>query len=51
MCIFICLLFLLGTDSGSIYIWNVPEGGLVDIVEEPVQCIAAHADKIYSIEV
>ncbi|XP_067943788.1 coronin-7-like isoform X2 [Watersipora subatra] len=38
------------TDGGAIYLWEVPEGGLTDVLEEATKTIPAHTDKIYSIE-
>ncbi|KAF6019302.1 hypothetical protein EB796_022391 [Bugula neritina] len=39
-----------GTESGAVFLWEIPEGGLEGVVEEPVKKILAHNDKIYSLE-
>ena len=41
----------LGTDSGAIVLWDIPEGGVTENLEEPTKSISAHADKIYSLQV
>lgn len=34
------------TEDGTINIWNIPEGGLTEQVNEPDQKIVAHGDKV-----